>query len=69
MAQRAIPASIGQQVFVISSALAGGLAGLMLASRLANTREVSTRAIVLASSISAVATIGSVFIITSTLEQ
>ena len=59
-----IPASIGQQVFTISSGVAGGLAGLLLATRLTKATHVSTMPTVLASLISAAATFGVIFIIT-----
>lgn len=65
MVQGKIPSSIGQQVFVIASGIAGGLAGFVLANRLTNVRRVSTSATILAASVSAVATFASLYIITS----
>jgi hypothetical protein len=59
-----IPASIGQQVFTITSGVAGGLAGLILATRLKKATHVNLQPLVLASFISAIATFGVVFMIT-----
>jgi hypothetical protein len=62
--QVAIPASIGQQIFTITSGVAGGLAGLILATRLKKATHVNLPPLLLASAISAVATFGVVYMIT-----
>lgn len=60
-----IPASIGQQVFSITSGVAGGLAGLVLATRLSNSTRVNLSPVMLASLISAAATFAVVYMITT----
>lgn len=65
----AIPASIGQQVFSITSGIAGGMAGLVLASRLQNSTRVHLQPVIFASVISAVATFAVVYMITSPDER
>jgi hypothetical protein len=60
-----MPASIAQQVFTISSGLAGGLAGFLLATRLTNARHVHATPLLLASAVSAAATFGAIFLITA----
>lgn len=60
-----IPASIGQQVFTITSGIAGGLAGLVLANRLKSSTRINLQPLLLASVISAGATFAVVFLITS----
>ena len=64
-----IPASIGQQVFSITSGVAGGLAGLVLATRLSNSTRVNLQPVILASLVSAVATFAVVYMITTPEEQ
>jgi len=59
-----LPSSIGQQVFMISSGLAGGLAGFVLASRLTTATHVRAAPLMLASLIASMATFGVVFMIT-----
>ena len=56
-------ATFGQQIFGNAGGLAGGLAGLYLASRLKSARRVSGSEILLAAVIGGVATIGAVFLI------
>jgi hypothetical protein len=60
----AVPASIGQQVFTITSGIAGGLAGFLLANRLKSATHVELKPLMIASAISAIATFGVVFMIT-----
>lgn len=60
-----IPASIGQQVFSITSGIAGGMAGLVLANRLRSSTEVHLQPVIFASLISAAATFAVVYMITS----
>ena len=58
-----IAPTIAQQTFTIASGVAGGAAGLLLASRLAGADEVSTARVVSAALISATATFGAVLLI------
>jgi hypothetical protein len=58
-----MPASIGQQVFTIGSGVAGGLAGLILASRLTTATHVKATPLLVATLISVAATFGVVFMI------
>jgi hypothetical protein len=58
-----VPASIGQQVYTITSGIAGGLAGFVLASRLTNATHVKATPLMIASAISAAATFAVVFMI------
>jgi hypothetical protein len=60
-----ISASIGQQVFTISSGIAGGLAGMVLATRLTGKTHVHMRGLLAASAISAIATFAAVYLIHS----
>ena len=60
-----IPASIGQQVFTLTSGIAGGLAGFVLATRLTSATEIHVKPLVIASLVSAAATFGVVFMITA----
>jgi hypothetical protein len=62
--QTVMPASIGQQIFTISSGIAGGLAGFVLASRLSSATHVKMLPLMVASAVSAAATFGVVFMIT-----
>jgi hypothetical protein len=64
-----ISASIGQQIFTISSGVAGGLAGFLLAYRLKTSSHVHLKPLLLASLISAVATFGAVLLITAPTSQ
>ncbi len=58
-----IPASIGQQIFAITSGVAGGLAGLVLATRLSNATTLKAQGVLLASLVTAVATFSVVYMI------
>lgn len=58
-----MPASIGQQIFALVPGMAGGLAGFLLAYRLANTRRVRTAPVLLVSLAIAVITISAIFLI------
>ena len=58
-----IPASIGQQIFAITSGVAGGLAGLVLATRLSNATTLKARGVLLASLITAAATFSVVYLV------
>jgi cellobiose-specific phosphotransferase system component IIC len=58
-----MPASIGQQVFALVPGVAGGLAGFLLAYRLANTRRVRTAPVILVSLAIAIITISAIFLI------
>lgn len=69
MPQAQIPASIGQQIFTISSGVAGGLAGFVLATKLRDVRQVPTSAVFIASTLSAVVTFSSIYLITSQLQR
>jgi hypothetical protein len=65
----AIPSSIGQQVFTITSGVAGGLAGFLLAYRLKSASHIAVGPLLAASLISAVATFGVVFLITEAKQE
>jgi hypothetical protein len=58
-----IPASIGQQIFAITSGVAGGLAGFVLAYKMANAVRVNTAEIIVASVIAALGSFGAIFAI------
>ncbi len=58
-----IPASIGQQIFAITSGVAGGLAGFVLAYKMANAVRVNTAEVIIASIIAAIGSFGAVFAI------
>jgi hypothetical protein len=62
--QLVIPASIGQQVFVITTGVAGGLAGLILATRLTTATHMKLSPVLLASAVATAATFGVVFLMT-----
>jgi hypothetical protein len=64
-----MPATIAQQVFSIVPGIAGGLAGLILGARLANTRKVKTSGVLLASGINAILTFASVYLIVSAKDE
>ena len=55
--------TIAQQIFAISSGIAGGIAGLILARRLIGAQAVPRRQVIGAALISAVATAGSIYLI------
>lgn len=59
-----VPASIGQQVFTLSSGLASALAGLVLANRIKKARAMHMKPLMLASLLSSAVTFGAVFLIT-----
>lgn len=65
----AVPASIGQQVFTITSGVAGGLAGFLLAYRLKSASHIAVGPLMVASIISAVATFAVVFLITEAEQE
>jgi hypothetical protein len=58
-----IPASIGQQIFAISSGVAGGLAGFVLAYKMANAVRVNTAEVIIASLIAMAGSFGAIFAI------
>lgn len=58
-----MPASIGQQVFALVPGVAGGLAGFLLAYRLANVRRVKTAPVLLISLAIAAITIAAIFLV------
>jgi hypothetical protein len=58
-----VPSTLALQLFSIVPGIAGGLAGFVLASRLANTRRVKTKGVLLASLLNAVLTLGSIYLI------
>jgi hypothetical protein len=58
-----MPASIGQQIFALVPGVAGGLAGFLLAYRLANARRVRTAPVLLVSLAIAIITISAIFLI------
>ncbi len=64
MAQPTVPPTIAQQTFTIIGGIAAGAGGLVLATRLTQFDRVNSRSLALAGLISAIATFGSVFIIT-----
>jgi hypothetical protein len=62
---KSIAASYGQQIFSVTSGIAGGLAGMVLAGRIAGRTRVNLQPVLLASLISATATFAVVYLITS----
>lgn len=54
-----VPPTVGQQIFTIGSALAGGLAGIIVAREFADIKEVPTNYVVAATIVSALFTVGS----------
>jgi len=58
-----IPASIGQQIFSIVPGIAGGLAGFLLAYRLANATRVKTSTVIVVALANAVLTLATLFLI------
>lgn len=68
MAVKVAP-TIAQQVFTVASGVAGGLAGFVLAKRLQDSEDIPLSNLILASSISAIATFGAAFLVTSATQQ
>ena len=64
-----MPATLALQLFSIVPGIAGGLAGFVLASKLANTRKVKTKGVLLAALLNAVLTLGSIYLIVSADED
>jgi hypothetical protein len=60
-----IPASIGQQVFVISTGVAGGLAGFVLAARLTNATHLRLTPLLIASALASAASFAVVYMISA----
>jgi len=60
---------IAQQIFTIGSAIAGGLAGFILARSLANVEKVPVAPLVGATIVSAVFTFGAAMLLTRGLEK
>lgn len=58
-----MPATVAQQIFSIVPGIAGGIGGFILAARLANTRKVKTRGVLIASGVVAALTLGAIFLI------
>jgi hypothetical protein len=58
-----MPASYGQQAFAVTTGVAGGVAGLWIAKRLADSTRVKTRGVILASGVVIVATLAVVMLI------
>ena len=58
-----LPTSFSQQIFANATAVAGGVAGLALASRLTRAKNVSGSEVALAAGISATVTFLAVFLI------
>lgn len=58
-----MPASIGQQIFALVPGVAGGLAGFLLAYRLANVRRIKTAPVLLVSLAIAAITIAAIFFV------
>lgn len=58
-----VPATTAQQVFTVGSGVAGGLAGFLLAKKLADVREVPAPALVGATLMSAVFTFGAAILL------
>lgn len=54
---------IAQQFFTISSGIAGGIAGFVLARRLTGATEVNAGSVIAAGLLSAAATFGSIYLI------
>ena len=60
---------IAQQIFTIGSAIAGGLAGLVLARSLSNVEKVPMAPLVGATVVSAIFTFGAAILLTRGLEK
>lgn len=58
-----MPATVAQQIFSIVPGIAGGIGGFILAARLANTRKVKTRGVLVASGAVALLTLAAIFFI------
>jgi hypothetical protein len=59
-----MPTTVAQQLFSIVPSVAGGLSGLFLASKLANTTRVKTSGVLIAALANAVLTFATVFLVT-----
>ncbi|MFO7712128.1 MAG: hypothetical protein R6V51_02810 [Dehalococcoidia bacterium] len=53
-----LPPTVGQQIFAIGSAVAGGVAGIIVARKFADLQEVPTNYVLAATLISSVFTVG-----------
>lgn len=58
-----MPSTIAQQIFSIVPGIFGGIAGFVLATRLADTPKVRTKGVLIASGLVALLTFGSIFLI------
>ena len=64
-----VPPAVAQQVFTVGSAIAGGLAGFVLAKRLTDVKEVPVPPLVVATLVSAVFTLGAAIMQARSLEK
>lgn len=53
-----LPPTVGQQIFAIGSAVAGGIGGIIVARKFADLQEVPAKYVVAATLISALFTVG-----------
>jgi len=63
------PSTVAQQIFSIVPGIAGGLAGFILALKLANTKKVNAGQVMLASGLVAMITFASIFLIKTVDEE
>ena len=64
-----LPAPVAQQVFVIGSGIAGGLAGFYLAKRFIGIQEVSFPSVIGATLVSAIFTFGAAAMLAKSVEE
>lgn len=62
-AKESMPATVAQQIFSVIPGIAGGLAGFLLAAKLANVKRVSTKGVLLAGALNAVLTFATIYLI------
>ena len=64
-----LPATVAQQLFSIVPGIAGGFAGFILAARLADTKRVKTKGVLIASALNAILTVATIFLIVAAEEK
>jgi len=64
-----MPATVAQQIFSVVPGIAGGIAGFILAAKLANARKVNTSGVLVASVLNAALTIGTIWLITEAVSD
>jgi len=68
-APQKVSPTVAQQVFTVGSAIAGGLAGFVLAKNLAGVKEVPVPPLVVATLVSAIFTFGAAVMLARSLEK